>query len=116
MNFDVIIVLIFDGAVTHATSYSIIVLSLFVLKEYLVKAVILFMIEINIVSSVSVSKERRPFFGFCAYDLISTFNQGLKIHLHEGLLNSNIYGNVLHKLRRIVTSTNFSEQFKRTVA
>ena len=45
------------------------------------------------------------------YDLISKFNVRLKPFLRQGLLEPEFYGDLVYKLKRIVSSNNFSAQF-----
>ena len=45
------------------------------------------------------------------YDLISKFQNGLKSLLRQGLWELEFYGDLVHKLRKIVGSNNFSAQF-----
>ena len=45
------------------------------------------------------------------YDLISKFQVGLKSLLHQGLSESDFYGDLVYKLKKIVGSSNFSAQF-----
>ena len=58
-------------------------------------------------------KLRREFSKFFRryYDLISKFQVGLKILLHQGLSEPDFYGDLVYKLKRIVGSNNFSAHF-----
>ena len=50
------------------------------------------------------------------YDLISKFNIGLKSCLCEGLSEPEIYGDFVHKLKKIAGSNNFSAQFIKIIS
>ena len=45
------------------------------------------------------------------YNLISKFQVGLKSLLRQGLLEPDFYGNLVYKLKKIVSSNNFSAHF-----
>ena len=45
------------------------------------------------------------------YDLISKFQVGLKFLLRQGLSEPDFYGDLVYKLKKIVSSNNFSAQF-----
>ena len=45
------------------------------------------------------------------YDLISKFQVGLKSLLHQGLSETEFYGELLYRLKKNVCSNNFSAQF-----
>ena len=45
------------------------------------------------------------------YDLISKFYVGLKFFLCHGLSKTELYGDLVYKLKKIVGSDNFSAQF-----
>ena len=50
------------------------------------------------------------------YDLISKFSIGLKSILRQGLLESEFYGDLVYKLKKIVGSNNFSAQFIKMIS
>ena len=49
------------------------------------------------------------------YDLISKFQIGLKSLLHQGLLESKFYDDLVYKLKKIVGYNNFSAQFMKLI-
>ena len=57
-------------------------------------------------------KLRKPFSKFYRryYDLIFKFQLGLKSLLCQGLLEPELYGDLVYKLKKIVGSNNFSAQ------
>ena len=50
------------------------------------------------------------------YDLISKFQVGLKSLLRQGLSESDFYGDLVYKLKKIVGSNNFSAQFIKIIS
>ena len=50
------------------------------------------------------------------YDLISKFQVGLKSLLRQGLLEPDSYGDLVYKLKKIVSSNNFSAQFIKIIS
>ena len=50
------------------------------------------------------------------YDLISEYNIGLKSLLSQGLSEPEFYGDLVYKLKKIVGSNNFSEQFIKIIS
>ena len=50
------------------------------------------------------------------YDLISRFHVGIKSLLCQGLLDSDFYGYLVYKLKKIVGSNNFSVQFIKIIS
>ena len=50
------------------------------------------------------------------YDLISKFKFGLKSLLRQGLSESDFYGDLVYKLKKIVGSNNFSAQFIKIIS
>ena len=46
------------------------------------------------------------------YELVSKFNVGLKILLHQGLSEPEFYGDLVYKFKKIIGRTDFSDQFK----
>ena len=50
------------------------------------------------------------------YDLISKFQVGLKSLLRQGLSEPDFYGDLVYKLKKIVGSNNFSEQFIKIIS
>ena len=50
------------------------------------------------------------------YDLISKFQVGLKSLLRQGLSEPDFYGDLVHKLKKIVCSNNFSAQFIKIIS
>ena len=50
------------------------------------------------------------------YDLISKFQVGLKSLLGQGLSESDSYGDLVYKLKKIVGSNNFSAQFIKIIS
>ena len=50
------------------------------------------------------------------YDLISKLQVGLKSFLCQGLLESDFYGDLVYKLKKIVGSNNFSAQFIKIIS
>ena len=59
----------------------------------------------------TVSKSYRRY-----YDLISKFHIGLKSLLRQGLSEPEFYGDLLHKLKKIVGSDNVSAQFIKRIS
>ena len=49
------------------------------------------------------------------YDLISKFQIRLKSRLHQGLSEPELYGDLVYKLKKIVGSNDFSEQFIKVI-
>ena len=47
------------------------------------------------------------------YDLVSKFNTGLKSLLHQGLSESEFYGDLVYKFRKLVGRNDFYDQFKK---
>ena len=60
----------------------------------------------------------KPFLNFHRqyYDLVSKFQVGLKILLHQGLSEPEFYGDLVYKLKKIVGSNNFSAQFIKAIS
>ena len=56
-------------------------------------------------------KLRKTFSKFCRrhYELVSKFNVGLKTILHQGLSESEFYGNLVYKFKKIVGRDDFSD-------
>ena len=50
------------------------------------------------------------------YDLISKFQVGLKSPLCQGLSESDLYGDLVYKLKKVVGSNNFSAQFIKIIS
>ena len=50
------------------------------------------------------------------YDLISKFQVGLKSLLRQGLSEPDFYGDLVHKLKKIVGSNKFSAQFIKIIS
>ena len=50
------------------------------------------------------------------YDLISKFNVGLTSLLCQGLSEPDFYGDLVHKLKKIVGNNNFSAQFIKIIS
>ena len=50
------------------------------------------------------------------YDLISKFQVGLKSLLRQGLSEPDFYGDLVHKLKKIVGCNNFSAQFIKIIS
>ena len=50
------------------------------------------------------------------YDLISKFQVGLKSLLRQGLSEPEFYGDLVYKLKKIVSSNNFSAQFIKIIS
>ena len=48
-------------------------------------------------------------------ELISKFNIGLKSLLHQGLSESEFYGDLVYKFKRIMGRTDFSDQFRKII-
>ena len=59
-------------------------------------------------------KRRKTFSGFhrCHHGLIFKCNIDWKTLLHKGLSESEIYGDLVYKFKRIFENTDFSEQLK----
>ena len=62
-------------------------------------------------------KLRKAFSNFYRrhYELVSKFNVGLKSLLHQGLSEPEFYGDLVHKLRNIVSRADFSDQFGKVI-
>ena len=50
-----------------------------------------------------------------SYELISKFNVGLNSLLHQGLSEPEFYGELAHKLKKIMRRTNFADQFRKII-
>ena len=63
-------------------------------------------------------KIHKPFSKFYRryYDSISKFQVGLRSLLRQGLLESDFYGDLVYKLKKIVGSNNFSAQFIKIIS
>ena len=48
-------------------------------------------------------------------ELVSKFNVGLKSLLHLGLSESEFYGDLVNKFKKIMGRTNFSDQFRKII-
>ena len=49
------------------------------------------------------------------YELVSKFNVGLKILLHQRLSEPKFYGDLVYKFKKIVGRADFSDQFKKII-
>ena len=49
------------------------------------------------------------------YELISNINVGLKSLLHQGLSESEFYGHLVYKFKKIRSMTDFSDQFRKNI-
>ena len=49
------------------------------------------------------------------YELVSKFNVGLKILLHQGLSEPEFYGDLVYKFKNIVGRVDFSDQFRKII-
>ena len=49
------------------------------------------------------------------YELISKFNVGLKSILHQGLSEAEFYGDLVYKLKKIMSRTDLSDQFLKII-
>ena len=49
------------------------------------------------------------------YELVSKFNVGLKTLLHQGLSESEFYGDLVYKFKKIVGRADFSDQFRKII-
>ena len=49
------------------------------------------------------------------YELVSKFNVGLKILLHQGLSEPEFYGDLVYKFKKNVGRADFSDQFKKII-
>ena len=47
------------------------------------------------------------------YELVSKFNDGLKSLLQQGILEPEFYGDLVYKLRKIISRADFSDQFRK---
>ena len=47
------------------------------------------------------------------YELVSTYNVGLKTLLHQGQSEPEIYGDLVYKFKTIVGRSDFSDQFRK---
>ena len=59
-------------------------------------------------------KHRKAFSKFYRrhYELIAIFNVGLKSLLHQGLSDSEFYGDLVYKFKKIMGRTDYSDQFR----
>ena len=80
-------------------------LNAFVLLEHLAMLLTL-TLEINRKQGKTFSKFYGPY-----YDLMSNFQIGLKSLLCQELSEPEFYGDLVYKLKKIVSSNNFSAQF-----
>ena len=62
-------------------------------------------------------KLRKAFYEFYRrhYGLISKFNVGLKLLLHQGLSEPEFYGDLVYNFKKIRGMTDFSDQFKKII-
>ena len=62
-------------------------------------------------------KLRKTFFKFSRrhYELISKFNVGLKTLLREGLSESEFYGELVYKFKKLIGSNDLSFQFRKII-
>ena len=49
------------------------------------------------------------------YELVSKFNVGLKLLLHQGLWEPEFYGHLVYKFKQIVGRADFSDQFRKII-
>ena len=49
------------------------------------------------------------------HELVSKFNVGLKSFLHQGLLESEFYGDLVYKFKKIMGRPDFSDQFRKLI-
>ena len=49
------------------------------------------------------------------HELVSNFHVGLKSLLHQGLLVPEFYGDLIHKFKKIMGMTDFSDQFRKII-
>ena len=49
------------------------------------------------------------------YELVSNFNFGLKTLLHQGLSESEFYGDLVYKLKKKCSRTDFSDRFRKSI-
>ena len=49
------------------------------------------------------------------YELVSKFKVGLKSFLQQGLSEPEFYGDLIYKLRKIVSRADFSDQFRKVI-
>ena len=58
-------------------------------------------------------KRRKPFSKFYRrhYELVSKYNVALKKLLHQGLSESEFYGDLVYKFKKIVSRVDISDQF-----
>ena len=47
--------------------------------------------------------------------MISKFNVGLKLLLHQGLSEPEFYGDLVYKFKKIMGMTDFSDQFRKNI-
>ena len=62
-------------------------------------------------------KRRKTFSKFYRrhYELVSTFNVGLKTLLHQGLSEPEFYDDLLYIFKNIVVRADFSDQFRKII-
>ena len=49
------------------------------------------------------------------YELVSKFKVGLKSRLQQGLSEPTVYGDLVYKMRKIVSRADFSDQFRKVI-
>ena len=49
------------------------------------------------------------------YELVSKFKVGLKTLLQQGLSEPEFYGDLVYKLRKIISRADFSDQFRKVI-
>ena len=49
------------------------------------------------------------------FELVSKYNTGLRSHLQQGLSEPEFYGDLVHRFRKIVGKTEFSDQFNKII-
>ena len=49
------------------------------------------------------------------YELVSKFNVGVKLFLHQGLSEPEFYGDLIYKFKKIVGRADFSDQLKKNI-
>ena len=122
-DFEIVNFLFLDGDVPRSTSYGVYISQLIrfarassYITDFNTHNKLLTQILLN--QGYQYYKLRKTFSKFYRryYDFISKFHVELKSLLRHGLLEPEFYGDLVYKLKKIVGSNNFSEQFIKIIS
>ena len=122
-NFEIVNFPFLDGDVPHSTSYGVYISQLIRFARASSDVADFntcnkLLIQTLLIQCYRYHKLCKTFSKFYRryFDLISKFQVGLKSLLRQGLEEPNFYGDLVHKLKKIVGSNNFSEQFIKIIS